>query len=254
MGLAVGRVLLVSEVSKTYWRGGKPLDVLKSVSMQVPPAAIVAVVGERHEGKSTLLKIAAGIEAPDHGHVLFNGRDLWKLPSSERERLWGNEIAWTSRSRPGLDWGMRDYVGLRLAVGRSHGRRSVRARAVAALKRVGAEECVERRWGELSDWQRVLVGLACGIVSHPQLLVIDDLFDGLGISKMQVAGELLSSLAQEFGCGVLMSASGMEAALMADVVWLFGGGGLQLMSDQTAGSGEVVEFPRSVRRSRGAGS
>ena len=108
---------------------------------------------------------------------------------------------------------------------------------------VGAQECAERRWGELSDWQRVLVGLACGIVSQPRLLVIDDLFDGLGISKMHAAGELLSSLARELGCGVLMSASGMEVALMADAVWLFGSGGLQLMSDQTAGPGEVVEFP-----------
>ena len=56
-------VLLVSEVSKSYWRGGRPLDVLTDVSLRVRPGAIVAVVGERHEGKTTLLKIAAGIEA-----------------------------------------------------------------------------------------------------------------------------------------------------------------------------------------------
>jgi ABC-type glutathione transport system ATPase component len=247
-------ILFVSEVSKTYWRGGQPLDALKDVSLWVRPAAIATVVGERHEGKTTLLKVAAGIEPPDNGRVLFCGRDIWKLSDSQRERMRGDEIAWTSRARPGLDWEMRDYVGLRMAIGRSHGRRRVRAQAVAALKRVGAEECAERRWSELSDWQRVLVGLACGIVSRPRLLVIDDLFDGLGISKMQAAGDLLSSLAQELGCGVLMSASGMEVALMADAVWMFGGGALQLMSDQTAGSGEVVEFPGSVRRSRGSGS
>ncbi len=46
----------------------------------------------------------------------------------------------------------------------------------------------------------------------------------------------------------------MKAALMVDVVWLFGNGALQLTSDQAAGSGEVVEFPGSVQRSRGAGS
>jgi len=247
-------VLLVSEVSKTYWRGGQPLDVLKDVSLWVRAAAIVTVVGERHEGKTTLLKVAAGIEAPEHGCVLFDGRDIWKLSDSQRERMRGDEIAWTSRARPGLDWEMRDYVGLRLATGRSHGRRKVRAQAVAALKRVGAEDCAERRWSELSDWQRVLVGLACGIVSRPRLLVIDDLFDGLGVPKMQAAGDLLSSLVRELGCGVLMSASGMEVALMADAVWLFGGGALQLMSDQTAGSGEVVEFPGVVRRSHGVGS
>lgn len=250
----MGEVLILSEVSKTYWRGDRPLEVLSDVSLHVPAGAIVAVVGERHEGKTTLLKIAAGIEAPDHGGVLFCERDLWRLTVPERERLWGDEIAWTSRARPGLDWEMRDYVGLRLAMGRSRGRRGARAKALAALQRVGAEECADRCWPELSDWQRMLVGLACGIVSRPRLLVIDDLFDGLGLSKMQAAGELLGSLTREFDCGVLMSASGMEAALMADVVWLFDGGRLQLMSDQTSGGGEIVEFPTAVRGSRGVGS
>jgi ABC-type taurine transport system ATPase subunit len=254
MGPPIDDVLLVSEVSKTYWRGGRPLDVLTDVSLRVRPGTIVAVVGERHDGKTTLLKIAAGIEAPDRGRVLFCERDLWRLSVRERERLWSEEVAWTSRARPGLDWEMRDYVGLGLAMGRAHGRRSVRARAVAALKRVGAEECAEQRWAELSDWQRMLAGLARGIASRPRLLVIDDLFDGLGISKMQAAGELLGSLVQELDCGVLMSASGMEAALMTDVVWLFDGGRLRLMSDQTCGRGELVEFPMTVRGSRGAGS
>ena len=247
-------LLLISEVSKTYWRGDFPLELLKDVSLRVRPGTIVAVVGERNEGKTTLLKIAAGIEAPDRGTVLFEDRNLWSLAPSERERLWGEAIAWTSRKRPGLDWEMRDYVGLRLAMGRSHGRRSARAQAVAALRRVGAEKCSEQHWPELSDWQRTLVGLACGIVSHPRLLVIDDLFDGLGIAKVQAAGELLTSLSREIDCGVLMSASGMEAALMADAVWTFDHTKLSLMSDQTPTSGEVVEFPRVVRGLRGAGS
>jgi putative ABC transport system ATP-binding protein len=247
-------LLLISEVSKTYWRGDWPLELLKDVSLRVRPGTIVAIVGERHEGKTTLLKIAAGVEEPDRGTVLFEDRNLWSLAQSERERLWGQAIAWTSRERPGLDWEMRDYVGLRLAMGRSHGRRNARAQAVAALQRVGAEKCAGQRWPELSDWQRMLVGLACGIVSRPKLLVIDDLFDGLGVAKMQAAGELLTSLARELGCGVLMSASGMEAALMADAVWLFDEGGLSLMSDQTLARGEILEFPKVVRESRRAGS
>lgn len=250
-------VLLLSEVGKSYWRGGTPHTVLRDVTLRVRAGTIVAVVGERHEGKTTLLKIAAGIEPPDQGRVILAERNLWSLSAGERERLWGDQIAWTSRARPGLDWEMRDYVGLRLAMGRSRGRRGVRARAVEALERVGVGDCAKRSWAELSDWQRILVGLARGIVSRPRLLVIDDLFDGLGLSRMQAAGELLKSLTQEFGCGVLMSASGMEAALMADTVWLLGDKRLGLMSDQTDSGGEIVEFPTAAhfgRGSRGAGS
>jgi putative ABC transport system ATP-binding protein len=246
-------VLLISDVSKTYWRGGRPLEVLRDVSLRIGPGMVVAVVGERHEGKTTLLKVAAGIEAPDLGQVRFDGGDLCRLSARKRERLWGQEIAWTSRARPGLDWKMQDYVGLSLRTGRSLGRRVAQARAITALERVGAAECSTRHWSELSDWERMLIGLACGIVSRPRLLVIDDLFDGLGASRMQAAGELLASLARDCNCGVLMSAAGMEAALMADTVWLFDRGGLRLMSDQTSGGGEIVEFP-TRRESHGAGS
>lgn len=257
MSSTMDEVLLLSEVSKSYWRGGTPHAVLRDVTLRICPGTIVAVVGERHEGKTTLLKIAAGIQRPDHGRVIFAERDLWTLSTGERERLWGDRIAWTSRTRPGLDWEMRDYVGLQLAMGRSRGRRGVRAQAVEALERVGGGECAERSWVELSDWQRILVGLARGIVSRPRLLVIDDLFDGLGLSRMQTAGELLESLTEEFDCGVLMSSSGMEAALMADTVWLLGDKRLGLMSDQTRATGEILEFPtaaHSGRGSRGTGS
>jgi ABC-type Mn2+/Zn2+ transport system ATPase subunit len=244
-------VLLLGEVSKSYWRGGTPLLVLRDVSLRVRPGEIVAVVGERHEGKTTLLKLAAGIEPPDRGRVVFVGRDLWKLSAGERERLWGDRVGWVSRSRPGLDWEMRDYVGLRLATGRPRRRRGARVQAVEALVRVGAAECAERRWAELSDWQRMLVGLACGIVSRPYLLVLDDLFDGFGLAKIQTAGELVESLARELDCGVLMSASGMEAALMADAVWALAETRLMLMSDQTRPGGEVVEFPAAGHTGRG---
>ncbi len=71
---------------------------------------------------------------------------------------------------------------------------------------------------------------------------------------MVVLGPVVSRFARARRCGVLISASGVEAALMVDAVWLFGNGALQLMPDQAAGSGEVVEFPGSVRRSRGMGS
>jgi ABC-type lipoprotein export system ATPase subunit len=129
----MGEVLSLSEVSKSYWRGGMPHLVLRDVTLRIGSGTIVAVVGERHEGKTTLLKIAAGIERPDHGRVICAGQDLWTLSTGERERLWGDQIAWTSRTRPGLDWEMRDYVGLQLAMGRSRGRRGVQAQAALAL-------------------------------------------------------------------------------------------------------------------------
>jgi len=80
-------------------------------------------------------------------------------------------------------------------------------------------------------------------------MVLDDLVEGLGMGPAREAGELLRGLVDEFGCGVLMSASDLESVLVADRVWSFGRGGLRLLSDQSVGEGNVIEFPTGPRHS-----
>jgi ABC-type Mn2+/Zn2+ transport system ATPase subunit len=172
--------------------------------------------------------------------------------------LLGSEIAWTDREGSGIRVQVRDFVGLPLTMGRRHGRREMRGLAQAALERVGVPGCAEQRWEDLSNWERVLVGLARGIVGRPQLLLVDDLLDGLGLIRTQEAGDLLRSLVAELGCGVLMSVSDPGVGLVADRVWSFRRGGLELMSDQArVTDAEIIDFPKTAWRggdSRGVGS
>ena len=142
---------------------------------------------------------------------------------------------------------MLDYLGLPLAMGRGRGRREARSLATKALERVGAAGCARRRWAELSDWERVLVGLARGIVCKPRLLVLDSVIDGLGMRRTREAGELLLALAAELQCGVLMSCSDLEAALIADRVWSLERGRLSLLSEQTVTQAEIIEFPKPAQ-------
>ena len=79
-----------------------------------------------------------------------------------------------------------------------------------------------------------------------KLLVIDDLMDGLGMRRTRQAGELLCSLVGELGCGVLMSASDLEAVLVADRVLYFERGGLKVISDHGAYEAEVIPLHRQA--------
>lgn len=246
--------LVLRGVSRSYWRGERRLPVLVDISLEVGPGEIVAVVGSRDEGKTTLLKVAAGMVRPDEGDVKLGGRDLTKLSSIERERLLGSVIAWTDREPPRVPWKVRDYVGMPLTMGRGLGRRKARDLAMVALELVGAAGCATQRWCELSNWERMLAGLARGIVARPQLLLIDDLLDGFGMRRTSDLGDLVRSLVDELGCGVLMSSTGVEAALIADRVWSFGRGRLKLMSDQAGTDAEVIDFPKGVGRDRGSRS
>jgi putative ABC transport system ATP-binding protein len=243
----MGELLTLQGVGKSYRRGGRRLRVLTDVSLEVASGEVGAVVGSRSEGKTTLLKIAAGIEQPEVGEVRLGGENLALLADRERSRLLGSEIAWTNREGMGVQLEVLDYLALPLAMGRGRGRREARRRATEALARVGAAGCAQRRWSELSDWERVLVGLARGIVCRPRLLVLDNLIDGLGMRRTREAGELLLALAAELDCGALMSSSDLEAALVADRVWSLEGGRLSLLSEQPIVQAEVIEFPKPAQ-------
>jgi ABC-type lipoprotein export system ATPase subunit len=243
----MGELLALHGVSKSYQRGGRRLRVLADVSLELDSGEVGAVVGARDEGKTTLLKIAAGIEPPDAGEVRLGARDLPQLAREERARLLGGEIAWVHREGPGMRLEVLDYLGLPLAMGRGRGRRETRERVLGALERVGATRCARQRWEELSDWERVLVGFARGIVCEPQLLMLDSVIDGLGMRRLREAGELLLALASELGCSVLMSCTDLEAALIADRVWSLERGRLSLLSEQAVTEAEIIEFPRPAR-------
>ena len=201
--------------------------------MEVGAGEVVAVVGQRWEGKTTLLELAVGMRLAAEGEVRFQGVDFASYSRRARGRLLGREIVWLDRRESGLGLRMLDYIGLPLVMWRGPRRPQARRMAAAALELVGAAHVAGKRAAELSSWERVLVGLASAVVVRPKLLVVDDLLDALGATRTQQAGDLLRSLAQEFGFGVLFGVSDIEAALMAHRVLAFEQRALKVLSDHS---------------------
>jgi putative ABC transport system ATP-binding protein len=253
----MSELLALRGVCKGYPRGERTMRVLVDATLDVAPGEIVAVVGSRGEGKTTLLKIAAGIEAPDAGAVRLGAVELTRASDEERSRLLGHEIAWAHREGTGVRFRVLDYVALPLAIGRGRRQRDARDLAMEALERVGAGSCAGQHWAELSNWERLLVALARAISSSPRLVVADDMMDGFGMGRTRAAGELLLGLVGELGCGVLMSCTDLEASLAADRVCSLEGGRLSVLCDQGGGQADVIDFPSGARQrhsSRGVGS
>jgi predicted ABC-type transport system involved in lysophospholipase L1 biosynthesis ATPase subunit len=250
----MGELLSLEGVYKSYRRGARRLPVLVDVALEVHAGEIVAVVGPRHAGKTTLLKIAAGLEEPDAGTVRLGDLDLVGCSDEERSRVLGHEIAWIHGQSTRVRFVVLDDLALPLVMGRGHGRREAEDLAMEALGRVGVPECARRRWDDLSNWERVMVGFARGFACRPRLMVVDDVIDGFGMTKTREAGELLLSFAEETGCGVLMSASDVEPVLVADRMWGFERERLKLMSDLTRGEAKVIAMHNGARMDRSSRS
>lgn len=240
IGGLVPELLRCLGVQKGYSRGSEWLPVLADVSLEVLPGEIVAITGGRLEGKTTLLKIAAGIEQPDVGDVSIEGIALADM--ADRPHY----VRWVDRDGPGLEMEIGKYVGWPVAPG-GRGRRQAERSATEMLDMVGARECSEKRWGELSNWQRVLAGLSRAFIGVPKLVVIDDLLDALGEPATEEASDLLRSLVERSQprCGVLMSASDMASAMFADrVLSITSKRALKPISGRLTDKGEVVSLPR----------
>jgi ABC-type sugar transport system ATPase subunit len=202
-------LLELEHVAKGYGRGSRV--ALADVSLAIDAGEMVVVWGERQSGRSTLMRIAAGIEKPDAGVVRFEGRDL----AEWRGETLGRGISYCRRAFR-LDWGLTvldQLVASQLAhrVPRS----TAHARAWSALERVDAAWCAALLASDLKMEEAVRVAIARALTSDPRLLVIDEPTIGVDSSRRDDILKLLRSLADE-GIAILESTGDGTGLLGAD--------------------------------------
>jgi ABC-type cobalamin/Fe3+-siderophores transport system ATPase subunit len=234
-------LLSLENVSKEYRRGDLRLPVLERVSLDLTEGEVVAVLGSRGQGKSTLLRVAAGMERPEHGRVLLDGEDLWGVADARRQLLLRGLVGWVEVAAPDLDVQVGELIAMPLLVAR--GAREASARVEAVLARVGALECVGMRWGVLSDRERALVALAQGLVRGPRLLLVDDLTSPLGLGETDEVTGLVHAVAHESNVGVLMGVADGGATQWSDRIATLACGELLVPSRGPGdGGGELIDL------------
>ncbi len=228
-------------VRRTRWRGAQEVVVLDGVDLTLDAGELVAVWGGRGAGKTTLARIAVGLEAPDAGVVRVGGRDLAKLSRSEFAWLLLHEVGW---ARAGRRWGddltIVDLIAVPVMA--EHGPRRARQAAASVLRSVGVGECAEQRWEQLTDAQRTLAAIAHALVRRPSLLVVDDPTANLDTIDRKLVMELLRATAERDEVGVLVTVPDIADMLGAHRVASLGGGRL-LTPAEPQKTGEVVELP-----------
>ena len=240
-------LLSLAGVSLTFHRGRRHVvRVLADVSLTVAAGEVVSVLAQRAQGKTSLLRVAAGMQRPNRGRVCVDGKDVWGLSSRGRARLLASQIGWAGHTAPDLDVPMLTSVALPLLG--TWGKREAYARACAALERVGALNCAEQFWGSLADWERALIAVAHGIAQEPRLLLVDDLTMSLGLGEVDEAARLLDSLAKERSLGVLMCVSDANATGWSGRVLTLAGGELLESARPARLTGNVIDFPTDTAR------
>src|ERR1700742_348218 len=216
-------LLSLKHVRKAYWRGVHETVVLEDLSLRVREAELVVIWGQRGAGKTTLARLAAGLERPDVGSIRFAGDDLTVTRRGSRPLL-HEKIGWVRRTASG--GGEFQTVAEHVAVPllSRYSPRAALRQAAAMLGRFGVGDCADARWESLTDGQRTLVAIVRALVREPKLLVADDPTAYLNVLQRDEVMRLLRAVCSEQGVGALVTVPDMPEMAYADQIGSLSGG------------------------------
>jgi putative ABC transport system ATP-binding protein len=239
-------LLELAGVRKRYGRGQLERIALRDVSFELSHGELLAIWGRRNSGRSTLMRIAAGLEAPDLGTVSLDGRDLHARGAGElREKIrYCRKTFLPTEGHLVIDRLITAQLtrGIRVAAARVH--------AEEALERAGASHCATLKPRELRIAEAVLVGIARSLVHQPELLVIDEPMLGVEERARDQILSVLRTLADE-GVSVLMSVGDVGCLAGADRALSLTGGELhgELQATELA---PVIQLRTAISRTASA--
>lgn len=201
-------LLRVRGLRKTYRTGGKDVVAVDGLSFSVRAGGALGIVGESGSGKTTTARMLVGLERPDAGEILVQGRPLADSVRGRPARLARAKAVQIVFQDPYLSLDARISIGATIdGVLRLHGMsdrtaRAARVRELLAQVGLGDREAaaLPRR---LSGGQRQRAAIARALAVEPAVLVLDEAVSALDVSVQAQVLNLLSDIRRDTGIGLV---------------------------------------------------
>jgi lipoprotein-releasing system ATP-binding protein len=208
----------VSALSKSYEVGGRRLSVLRDLDLSLERGEMVAIVGASGVGKSTLLHVLGGLDAPDSGTVRIDRIDLRTLADDERVAFRNKHVGFVFQFHHLLpEFTAVENAEMPMRIARRP-QPECRARAAALLKTVGLAERAEHRPGMMSGGEQQRVAIARALVMEPALLLADEPTGDLDEHTADTLHGLLRDMHRDRGLTSLIATHNPRLAAACDRV------------------------------------
>ena len=206
--------------------------ILDHINLDIDIEKFVAITGPNGSGKSTLVKIIMGIEKPDSGRVIFDGKDITDMPINERAKI-GMSFAF---QQPVKFKGITVYDLLKIAAKKDINK----AQACEVLSKVGlcAKEYVDREVnGSLSGGELKRIEIATVVLRGAKLTIFDEPEAGIDLWSFNNLREIFEKLSEEIKGSTIIISHQERILKIADEIVLMKAGKIEKVGT----SSEILE-------------
>lgn len=232
-------ILHARRLGKTVTSGERALIILQHLDLRVLPGESVAIIGQSGTGKSTLLGLLAGLDAPSEGDLELFGESLGALDEDGRARLRAGRVGFVFQNfqlLPTLTALENVQLPLELSPLADDGKR-----ARQWLERVGLGERLSHLPRQLSGGEQQRVALARAFVASPELVFADEPTGNLDPTTGERVIEMLFELNREAGTTLVLVTHDAQLAARCDRSLRLEGGRLtEQASGHVIGEAEAV--------------
>lgn len=202
----------VKELSKFYGSGESRFQVLKNISLKIEGGDFAVILGASGSGKSTLLNVMSGLERPEGGQVLYDGKDIAGLSDSQLTKFRKENIGFIFQQYyllPHMNVVKNVKMGADLAANRDY---------KAVIEAVGLKDKLQKYPSELSGGEQQRVSVARALAKKPKVLFLDEPTGALDEKTGRQVLDYICKLQEQYSFTIVMVTHNLNIAEMAKTV------------------------------------
>ena len=205
-------LMQASGLKRSFHKGGRVIEVLRELDLDVEPGEMVAIVGKSGVGKSTLLHILGTLDRPDGGQVVAMGKDVFSLAERELAAFRNRHIGFVFQFHHLLP----EFTALENimipAIIAGLPRREAQEMAETLLSEVGLQDRGDHRQAELSGGEQQRVALSRALAMRPKLILADEPTGNLDETTSEEVHNLFTELNQRFEVAFVVATHNLKLA------------------------------------------